>query len=284
MPRLRRFEKSKKSLPLHPVLPRLSDAQYDEIEAKAKRGSIDLLHCPTCKAGHEYEEPGIDLGWPTDSTYRYEGEDRVCDCAWQDELRRRYLLADIPKQYWTYGVGEYYGDSDAWIMAQGYLTAWNPQKEAGLGLEFYSEEMGTGKTFLMCYIARQLIQRGEDVFFSRFSSIMGLYQGDSKEIQDRLLYSTVLALDEVGIGLSGAQGEYFAMEFENLIRNRIDSNRVTLMTTNLTPKRLNEHYPRTYSLLSAKQSRCALNGFDVRKDYQEIEKSLIDAGEVRPIQ
>lgn len=74
------------------------------------------------------------------------------------------------------------------------------------------------------------------------------------------------------------------MEFENLIRNRIDSNRVTLMTTNLTPHQLDQHYPRTYSLLSVKQQRHAIDGIDVRRaGQQDIDRDLAEAGEVRPI-
>lgn len=262
----------------------MSDAQFDEIEAKAREQRINLSKCPTCKAGHEFGAPGVDLGWHTDSTYVYEGEEHVCDCAWQDELRRRYILADIPRQYWTYGVEDFYGDHVAMEVAIRYLANWENYRETGLGVEFHSITMGTGKTFLLTYLARQLIQRGEDVLFTPFRSIMGLYKGDNQDIQDRLLYTTVLALDEVGAALSGPQGEYFAMEFENLIRNRIDSNRVMLMTTNLTPRQLDEHYPRTYSLLSVKQQRHAIDGIDVRRaGQQDIDRNLAEAGEVRPI-
>lgn len=226
----------------------------------------------------------MDVGWPLDSTYRYKGEEHVCDCAWQDELRRRYILADIPRQYWTYGTEDFYGDHVAMEVAIRYLANWDNYRETGLGVEFHSLTMGTGKTFLLTYLARQLIQRGEDVLFTPFRSIMGLYKGDNQAIQDRLLYCTVLALDEVGTALSGPQGEYFAMEFENLIRNRIDSNRVTLMTTNLTPHQLDQHYPRTYSLLSVKQQRHAIDGIDVRRaGQQDIDRDLAEAGEVRPI-
>lgn len=226
----------------------------------------------------------MDLGWRLDSTFRYLGTEHPCDCAWQDELRRRYLLADIPRQYWTYGFDEYYGDPGAWMMAEDYLQYWPSYRDSGLGLEYHSITMGTGKTFLLTYVARQLIQVGVDVYYRPFRDIMGLYQGDQEATRERLQDCTVLALDEVGKALSGPQGEYFAMEFENLIRDRIDSNRVTLMTTNLTPRQLDEHYPRTYSLLSVKQQRYAIDGIDVRREgHQDIERTLAESGEVRPI-
>lgn len=228
------------------------------------------------------------MGWPQDSTYRYQGEEHICDCQWQDSLRRAYLLAHVPLNYWTYGPAEYYGDPEAWKVAEEYLENWERYKPLGLGLEFYSRTQGTGKTFIVSWIARQLIQRGESVYYTRFREIMGLYDRpyeDRKYEEERLRYIPVLVLDEVGVAISGSQAGYFATEFETLIRARVDDNRVTLMTTNLTPEELDQNYRRTYSLLAAKQQRHAINFEDARRagDVHFLDIAVAEAGESRPI-
>jgi DNA replication protein DnaC len=202
---------------------------------------------------------------------------------------RRYLLAHVPKAYWTFGTPEYFGDPKAWQLANEYLNNWDGNKSMGLGLEFYSPTQGTGKTFLVSWIARQLIQRGEDVYYTRFRPLMELYHRENKErtvIESRLRDSSVLVLDEVGVAISVAQNSYFAMEFEDLMRSRIDDNRVTLMTTNLTPDELDGEYTRVYSLLAAKQQRYAIDYEDARRvgDVYLINEAMIKSGEVRPLQ
>jgi DNA replication protein DnaC len=267
----------------------MSDKEYNEVIALAKADKrISLRHCPTCGSKPEEPVPGVVLGWPTDSTYKYDGHQLPCDCKGQDEWRRRYLLAHIPKGYWTYGENEYYGDPGAWQAAEDYLASWPNYRELGLGIEFYSETQGTGKTFLVSWIARQLIQRGEAVYYTRFREIMGLYDRPyevRKDEEDRLRTIPVLVLDEVGAAISGSQGDYFAMEFEDLIRARVDDNRVTLMTTNLTPDKLDANYARTYSLLAAKQIRYEINFEDARRagNVRFLDMELAKAGEVRPL-
>jgi DNA replication protein DnaC len=257
---------------------------------RAKQENENLNVCPTCGAGHVHPVPSVDLGLPKDSTYiDYRGKEQLCDCAMQDELRRRYLLANIPKAYWRLGEDDYYGDPEAWDIAQDYLENWDQYKTGGLGLEFHSSRQGTGKTFLLTYVSRKLIWRGERVHYHPFRKIMGIYQipyAERKPLQDKLEHSTVLALDEVGKANTGAQEDFFATEFENLMRDRIDSNKVTLMTTNLLPDILDQHYPRTYSLLAAKQKRWAIGGEDRRRSGEvfNIVEQMVQNKLKRPIQ
>lgn len=266
----------------------MTNRQFDEVTSEARRLKFSLKRCPTCGSKPEEVAPGVYV-WMELGLIRYNDEDKTCHCEWQIELMRRYLLAHIPKAYWTLGEAEYFGDPVAWRIATDYIDGWQDNKTQGLGLEFYSPTQGTGKTFLVSWIARQLIQLREDVYYRRFREIMGLFRKPNEEseaIADRLRNASVLVLDEVGVAVSDEQNHYFAMEFEDLMRARIDDNKVTLMTTNLTPDELDGEYFRTYSLLEAKQNRYEIQYKDARRsgDIFMISDAMIESGEVRPLQ
>lgn len=260
--------------------------QFEEVEELAADKNINLRICPTCRQPKIEVAPGI-WEWEA-STYRLYGEEHECECKWQDTLRRHYLLAGIPSDYWTLSDEDFFGDKSALQEMQQYLQAWTDWKWHGIGLEFYSPIQGTGKTMLATLIAKDLIQRGERVHFTSFRDAIRLYDMpyEAREERTRLLRHTpVLILDEVGLSISAQQGAFFATELEDLVRFRTSGNGVTLITTNLAPDQLDHEYPRTFSLLAAKQRRIKVNGADARRsgDVDLVRMELIANKEARPI-
>lgn len=183
--------------------------------------------------------------------------------------------------------GDYWGDLNALTATQKYINNWSNNRIHGLGIGFYSQTQGTGKTFLATLVGKELLKRGESIFFIPFMDIMSIYSlpyEERKAEEDRLRDSTVLILDEIVKPISDAQHGLFASKLEELIRHRSNYNRVTLMTTNLTPEELDEYYPRTYSLLAAKQQRILVGGSDTRReDIWDINTELAENGEIRPL-
>lgn len=185
------------------------------------------------------------------------------------------------------GTDTYFGDLDAMAEAQTYVENWRKLRRYGLGMGFYSTTQGTGKTFLAMMLARELVKQGETVhciFFRRMVEIYDMDQKTRRSEEERIRDCTVLVLDEVARPVSEAQRALFAEKFEELIRHRSNYNKVTLLTTNLTPEELDEIYPRTYSLLAAKEQSVYVTGTDVRKEQlNDLNKELALNGEIRPI-
>lgn len=182
---------------------------------------------------------------------------------------------------------DYFGDPEALNATNEYLRNWGNNKIHGIGLGFYSQTQGTGKTFLATHVARSLIRQGESVYYVNFLSIIRTYQmedGDRKDEEERLRDSTILVIDEIVGSTSEAQRDLFAGKLEELVRHRSNYNRVTIFTTNFHPERLDEEYPRTFSLLQAKQNHITVHGTDVRREgVWDINKELAENGEIRPI-
>lgn len=272
-------------------LPRLSNAQYEEVEIRATMSNVPLDQCPTCgsKTFIARNEDQPDLGEARGrsyGTYRYRGEECACDCETQMLLRKHYLLANIGDQYFRLDWQDY-RDPEVKDNVALYLDRWESFKVNGMGMEFGGAALGVGKTFGATYVGKELIKRGERVFFLPFMELISVYQLPPEErerMHRRLREVTVLILDEVRPPYSAAQEWLFAERFEELIRHRTNFNLPTIIGTNLTDAELGKHYPRTYSLLEAKQWRLELTGQDARQSWIAMENiDLAANGEVRPI-
>lgn len=269
-------------------LPRMSNQQFDEVERLAHAKNIKLSICPTCGSKRIEVEPdsGIYV-WP-ESTYRLDGKDYPCDCERQIELARHYLLANIPNDYWTLSEDEYFGDPDALAKVQVYLERWPDMFSHGIGMEFYSPTMGTGKTMLATMIAKHLVKSGERVYFTPFRQTVGVFEMPyeaRQAIETLLRHVPVLVLDEVVRSSSDAQRAFYAEKLEDLIRYRTSGNAVTIITTNLTSEELNDQYPRAFSLLAASAQQVFVNGEDARRagEVSMLKLELVMNKESRPI-
>lgn len=264
-------------------LPRLRNPETDLVESMARASGIPIDQCPTCLTKRVEVGPGI-YGWEN-GTYRYRGHVHECDCQTQMDLRKHYLLANIPDQYQRLNWMDFQGDGSAIDAVDIFLTKWPTFKINGMGLEFSAFNLGVGKTFAATYVGKELVKLGERVYFIPFLEVISTLSKDNDDDRESRMRDTpVLILDEVIEAMSGAQHQLFSMKFEELIRHRTNFNRVTIMTTNLEPDELRSEYPRTYSLLEAKQIRVAMSGVDARQTFIAQENlELIANEEVRPI-
>jgi DNA replication protein DnaC len=259
----------------------MSNSQYDEVVAKARDYNLSLNRCPTC--GQKPTEIEDNTG-----IYKLDSKEYPCDCEAQVNLARHYLLANVPPDYWTLSDIEFVGDSEALKQAQDYLGKYDNYKAHGIGIEFYSTMQGTGKTMLSCIIAKELVKRGEHVYFIHFDEILRLYQmpyEQREELERKLRRVPVLILDEIGRPVTDAQRAFFATELESLIRHRTSGNGITIITTNMTPGILDKEYPRTASLLAKATIEVAVSGDDIRKEgtIDLYRKELALNGETKPI-
>lgn len=266
-----------------PKLRRLTNSEFDRAEEFARAAGVPLTQCPTCYA--EPEEIAPDVWAFKNGTYKLYDKVHDCNCEEQMTLRKHYLLANIGDQYMRLNWDDYRGSEDVRETIATYLERWPSFKQNGMGLEFSSSKLGVGKTFAATYIGKELIKRGELVYFMPFLEVISLYENEQRdELQNRLRDTTVLILDEVVPPYTQAQRNFFAAKFEELIRHRTNFNRVTIMTTNLEPAKLRETYPRTYSLLEAKQLRVEMDGTDARQGVRSTTNlELAMNGEVEPI-
>lgn len=267
-------------------LPRLRNDDFDQVNHLARALGIPLDQCPTCLAKPIEVEEGV---WGfKNGIYRYKGEEYACDCKTQIQLRKHYMLAGIPDQYMRLAWEDFRaGNEDMKDKVATYLEKWDSFKLHGMGFEFASPRLGVGKTFAATHIGKELIKRGESVFFIPFLRVIPVLIRENQDwtkIERKLYESTVLILDEVVPPSTAPMAALFSGKLEELIRNRTDYNRVNIITTNMDAEEMERTYPRPYSLLAAKQVRVVLEGADARQQHianENLEMAINE--ETRPI-
>lgn len=264
-------------------LPRMTNRDFDRVNEIVRKSGLKPDECPTCHSRILEVAPGVE--GRICGIYMLDGEAHECNCEDQITLYRHYLLAGIGDQYQRLDWSRFYGSENTKDAVEIFLDGWINFRNNGMGLEFSSPNLGVGKTFAATHVGKELIKHGEKVQFIPFLDVIRGYQrDDAQEFDDHLREVTWLILDEVVPPWTAAQANLFASSFEALIRCRQNYNRPVIMTTNLTPEELREHYERTYSLLEAKQIRVEMTGEDARQkmiSHENIE--LVAAGEIRPI-
>lgn len=263
----------------------LTDQEYNQVERLSRMSSVSMDVCPTCGA-RETEIPGSGgvKEFKTGS-YRYRGLTYPCDCHAQMALRARYLLANIGDQYMRLDWKDFDGTEDAQYWVATYLQKWQSFKLNGMGLEFGGPDIGTGKTFAATTVGKELVKLGQRVYFIPFIEMVDAFQSDNgKEIERRMRETTFLILDEILPPVSERQRDFYETKLEALVRYRTNFNLPIISTTNLPEENLSVAYPRTYSLLQAKQIRVDMSGTDRRMGQIRLENiELAQHDEVRPI-
>lgn len=132
---------------------------------------------------------------------------------------------------------------------------------------------GLGKTFLSSCIARQLLENGHNVFFGSLLKVLrqiederfGRREGATTDI---LTEAELVILDDLG---SEFQTQFTDAVLYEIINERINSGRPTIISTNLSPRELDKKYnDRIVSRLTGCFVPVMFIGSDVRQEKRRM--------------
>jgi len=136
-------------------------------------------------------------------------------------------------------------------------------------LVFYGN-VGTGKTFLSCCIAKELMEKGHSVTYCSadklFKNLVDLrFQDDREEyfsFMEEINQCDLLIIDDLG---TEAISERVKADLFTCLNNRDLLKKATLISTNLTLDELNRRYSeRIFSRVSSHFTFCKFEGRDIR--------------------
>lgn len=249
---------------------KITDSAYDRIA-----NTFPVFEdCPTCDG---------------ERSFVLEGKAHTCDCETQRLLQRSYFAANIPREYHDICLEHFFGEDKGEVIpqVQEYLDRFDDNYHYGLGLTF-AGPYGTGKSFLMASILKEIVKQGRTAYFITFDEFVQHFgatwndERSKKLMQDTLKRVEILGLDELKTDERNTNG-FLSDALQAIIRHRTSNLLPTIITTNLTPDKQEQHFTKSFSLLSAKNSFIIMSGKDVRPRVKSISEELIRANERRPI-
>ena len=223
------------------------------------------------------------LGYPADYTeVKYECDKckdtgyvdtRMCDCMRHRIIKEGFMSSGlgylIEEQSFDSINVSYYGEYEREMKN---MIDW--LKEYAKNFSMSSENLlfvggtGLGKTHVASAIAKEVIEKGYDVFYESASNIVSdfeyeKFRGGKEGVRtDRYFDSDLLIIDDLGSELSG---QFAVTCFYNIINTRMNRKKPTIISTNLGEEDLNEKYEaRISSRIVGKYIPCLFKGNDIR--------------------
>lgn len=223
-------------------------AMANPINPEDYMGNDGLIYCGKCHTPKQsrIELPEFLKARCTDIVFV------ECDCqkaksAYEDELKKRQenehrrtmCFSDYKMTEWCFENDDGKGDSHAMQVAKNYVKNFEKMEEDGVGLLIYGD-VGVGKSFMAACIANALIDNGENVVMTDFTTIINdLWNCDKRtEYLRKLNDTSLLVIDDLG---RENDSPHNIGIIASVLDTRCRSQRPLILTSNLSPDALKEN-------------------------------------------
>jgi DNA replication protein DnaC len=297
-------------LPARPAgINTLTNPEADRLEALHPDVPRSPENCVTCLGAlsfrwWDYYVEGSDPENPKVVTYE-------CNCIDQYILHRRLLYCGIDKKQQRYCWPDMTGvPARTQELVLTYLSRAERYVNTGQSLFLYGDR-GTGKSMLATMIAKNLVGQGYSSHFTTFAGMIGRFSEgwespDARQwFQRRIRNVGFLVIDDLGkehqqgmlvnaqdAKASGFDGpgriKFVTPLAESLVNDilgdRVAGARPTIITSNLTPDEIGQHYgPRIAELIEESSIRHRFNAESFRGAAGERDAREADLNLMRPL-
>lgn len=238
------------------------------------------IYCKSC--GKRVDGELVDLGF-TKFIPRIKCECEIKRDEENEERERLMKISSLKRDCFSSPLQHQYTfekflneKGQAYKVAYNYAKSFEQMKKDNIGLLFYGD-VGSGKTYLACSIANELIERKQvRVKIMNLSQVINQIQKsafklDSNEIINNLSNIPLLILDDLGIERDTS---YAREQVYNIINSRYLKGRPTIFTTNLSLEiiqnpNIDLEYQRIYSRILEMTIPVKVTGEDFRRKIQQ---------------
>lgn len=260
----------------------LTNVELARLKSRYPNVPTGPSHCPTCAGTKTFR-------WYADFDKKEIAEFR-CRCTDQWMLNLYLLNSNIGDVYQRLGWSDVEVEPGAVEKVMDYMDHLDQFVRAGCGLILHGE-MGAGKTLLSTLVLKHALGKGYDGYFTTFSEMIDTYTGGWHDAEEktwfhrRIKNAKVLVLDDVGREYQGRkQSGLPESTFDEVLRHRVAAGTPTIITTNLSLKRVQEGYGgNVMSLLQERSTTYEFTGEDYRRRAQKRLEHEVREGLVRPL-
>lgn len=177
--------------------------------------------------------------------------------------------ANVPPRFWNVKLSEIPEHLEYRDKVRKYLEKMDEMLENGIGLFLYSDENSTGKTSIAVLALKQALRLRRTAYFEESGRLKAaLIRAEEFEenipIERRIRTVDLLVLDDVGKEYRTESG-FAENTIESVLRDRSQSMRLTIMTSNLKPNRIEQVYSADLAaLLRETMIPLRISGYDWR--------------------
>ena len=184
-------------------------------------------------------------------------------------MYKNYFNAGIGYNYQILDWADLYKAEEARSRARGYFIDRDIRIPRGTGF-ILSGPFGTGKTMAATLLLKDLVKAGYSCYSTTFTGLVQQYtagwkdSSEEKWFQRRIKRSHILLIDDVGKEMK-TKTNLAESVFDDVLRARVQENRPTFITTNMTFGELMEGYGgAVFSLLMENSIAFNVPGQDFR--------------------
>ena len=177
--------------------------------------------------------------------------------------------ANVPSRFWNVKLSEIPEHLEYRDKVRKYLEKMDEMLENGIGLFLYSDENSTGKTSIAVLALKQVLRLRRTAYFEESGRLKAaLIRAEEFEenipIERRIRTVDLLVLDDVGKEYRTESG-FAENTIESVLRDRSQSMRLTIMTSNLKPNKIEQVYSADLAaLLRETMIPLRISGYDWR--------------------
>ena len=177
--------------------------------------------------------------------------------------------ANVPPRFWNVKLSEIPEHLEYRDKVRKYLEKMDEMLENGIGLFLYSDENSTGKTSIAVLALKQALRLRRTAYFEESGRLKAaLIRAEEFEenipIERRIRTVDLLVLDDVGQEYRTESG-FAENTIESVLRDRSQSMRLTIMTSNLKPNKIEQVYSADLAaLLRETMIPLRISGYDWR--------------------
>lgn len=159
--------------------------------------------------------------------------------------------ANVPPNFWYVTVSSIPEHLPYLSKVKSYYAQINDFVEKGIGMYIFSTDNQTGKTSVAVALLKRALRLRHTAFFSEAGILKNALTknqefDDMASLDQRIRTVDLLVIDDLGKEYRTQSG-YAENTFENILRDRIQTLKPTIITSNLHPREIEKIYSKSLS-------------------------------------